>query len=176
MAARFRQVCRAPPPSRVVQQPSPPHTSLMLLCSICSTYWQGSGDDGFAVTGDVISLNGKQWPILSYGDDSMTAGEFLKLHVRAYSVSENWIYGSSTTTHTYPTPNNEGQPWMVSFTGRSPPPSGALIAGMLRLTSCAFCAGCCKLSEINNIPMKDAPWYPSPAICYPLSTRCPALS
>lgn len=117
-----------------------------------STYWQGSGDDGFAVTGDVISLNGKQWPILSYGDDSMTAGEFLKLHVRAYSVSENWIYGSSTTTHTYPTPNNEGQPWMVSFTG------------------------CCKLSEINNIPMKDAPWRISALVDLHLTSASPRLA
>ena len=52
-----------------------------------SAYWQGSGDDGLAIVGDVIHLNGREWPIFSYGDDSMTAGEFLKLHVQVPETS-----------------------------------------------------------------------------------------
>ncbi len=51
------------------------------------------------LTGDVISLNGEQWPVLAYGDEMMTVGEFLKLNVEAYSVSENWIFGTTIVTH-----------------------------------------------------------------------------
>jgi hypothetical protein len=99
-----------------------------------SAYWDGSGDDGLTVVGDVIHLNGKQWPVFNYGDDTVTAGEYLQLQVMAYSKSENWVFGESVITHTYATPNNKGAPWVASFTG------------------------CCKLSEINNYPQMDAPW------------------
>ena len=84
--------------------------------------------------GDVIHLNGKQWPVFNYGDDSLSAGEYLKMQVMAYSKHENWVFGQSVITHTYATPNNKGKPWVASFTG------------------------CCKLSEINNQPQMDAPW------------------
>jgi len=99
-----------------------------------SAYWKGTGDDGLAVVGDIIHLNGKQWPVFNYGDDSITSGEYLKLQVMAYSKSENWVFGESVITHTYATPNNKGSPWVASFTG------------------------CCKLSQINNKPQMDAPW------------------
>ncbi len=55
-----------------------------------------------AVAGDIISLNGEQWPVLAFGDEMMTVGEFLKLNVEAYSVSENWIYGTTIVTHRRP--------------------------------------------------------------------------
>ncbi len=50
--------------------------------------------------GDVIPLNGEQWPVLAFGDEMMAVGEFLKLNVEAYSIAENWIYGTSVVTHT----------------------------------------------------------------------------
>uniref|UniRef100_A0A7S0EZF1 LysM domain-containing protein n=1 Tax=Hanusia phi TaxID=3032 RepID=A0A7S0EZF1_9CRYP len=99
-----------------------------------SAYWKGSGADGLSVTGDLIFLNGRQWPIVSYGDTSMTSGDFVQLEVLAYSITNNWIFGRSILYHTYPSPNNQGLPWLVSFTG------------------------CCKLSEINNLIQQDAPW------------------
>eukprot|EP00960_Hanusia_phi_P028660 747542-Hanusia_phi.AAC.1 len=47
-----------------------------------SAYWKGSGADGLSVTGDLIFLNGRQWPIVSYGDTSMTSGDFVQLEVK----------------------------------------------------------------------------------------------
>ena len=117
-----------------------------------SAYWKGSGDDGLTVVGDEIHLNGKQWPVFNYGDDSVTAGEYLKLQVMAYSKSENWIYGESFVTHTYMTPNNKGKPWVASFTG------------------------CCKLSEINNQPQMDAPWLLETSIDLIALTASPRLT
>jgi hypothetical protein len=117
-----------------------------------SAYWHGSGDDGLTVVGDVIHLNGKQWPVFNYGDDSLTAGEYLKLQVMAYSRHENWVYGHSVITHTYATPNNKGKPWVVSFTG------------------------CCKLSEINNQPQMDAPWLIQASIDLLQLTKSPRIT
>jgi len=99
-----------------------------------SAYWKGSGLDGLAVTGDTIQLNGKQWPVLSFGDETLTVGEYLKMQVTAYSVAENWVYGTSVVRHTYATPTNNGEGWLVRF------------------------QGCCKLSEVANLNERDAPW------------------
>jgi hypothetical protein len=117
-----------------------------------SAYWKGLGDDGLTVVGDVIHLNGRQWPVFNYGDDSVTAGEYLKMQVMAYSKTENWVFGESVITHTYATPNNKGAPWVASFTG------------------------CCKLSEINNEQHKDAPWLLQTSIDLLKLTKSPRIT
>ncbi len=53
-----------------------------------------------AHAGDTIPLNGEQWPVLAFGDEMMTVGQFIMLKVEAYSIRENWIYGTSVATHT----------------------------------------------------------------------------
>lgn len=70
-----------------------------------SAYWKGLGDDGLTVVGDVIHLNGRQWPVFNYGDDSVTAGEYLKLQVMAYSKLKTGCLASlsSRTRMRHPT-------------------------------------------------------------------------
>ena len=36
--------------------------------------------------GDIIALNGRQWPVFQFGDDIMMAGEYIKMNVEAFSV------------------------------------------------------------------------------------------
>jgi len=72
--------------------------------------------------------------MMTFGDDTMTGGQFMKLTVEAYSVSENWIYGTTVITHRYATPNNHGLAWIATF------------------------SGCCKVSPVNNLDSRDQPW------------------
>uniref|UniRef100_A0A7S0QTA5 Uncharacterized protein n=1 Tax=Cryptomonas curvata TaxID=233186 RepID=A0A7S0QTA5_9CRYP len=62
------------------------------------------------------------------------AGEYLKLTVEAYSLVENWVFGTSVIVHKYSALNNRGLPWIVRFTG------------------------CCKISPVNDLDSKDMPW------------------
>lgn len=89
----------------------------------------GTGNDQYPVTGDVIEINGLEWPVFQTGDGTMS---YLTLTVTAYSQAEDWFYGVTTIDHTYSTPSKLGNPWVASFTG------------------------CCRLSNLEN--NKDRTW------------------
>lgn len=93
----------------------------------------GTGKDGYPVTGDVIEINGLEWPVFhtAVGHASNTIS-YLTGTVLAYSAAEDWMLLSSKIKHTYPTPTNKGKAWVSKFTG------------------------CCRLSNLKN--NKDTPW------------------
>jgi hypothetical protein len=53
--------------------------------------------------------------VLSFGDDMMAVGEFLKLSVEAYSLSENWINGTSVITHWFVFNVTHGQEYRLTI-------------------------------------------------------------
>lgn len=74
----------------------------------------GTGADGYPVTGDVVEVNGLEWPVFHAGDGFMS---YLSVTVTAYSVEEDWFYGVTTIEHTYLTPSDKGSSWVAKFTG-----------------------------------------------------------
>jgi hypothetical protein len=78
-----------------------------------STYFTAAlGSNGETL----MKINGKQSPKINFGDN--TADKYLEaVKITAYSEQENWFLGSETFTHTYDTPNNEGAPWEITFSG-----------------------------------------------------------
>ena len=68
----------------------------------------------------LMKINGKQSPKVDFGDGTAEhpSHQYLEaVKITAYSEQENWFLGSETFTHTYATPNNEGQPWEITFSG-----------------------------------------------------------
>lgn len=95
-----------------------------------TSYFAGSAPDGFAQLGDKITMTGRQTPEFDFGDGRVQ--NKLVMTVTAYSVSEDWIMGTTTLVHAFDTLNNAGAPFESRFTG------------------------CCRFSGlINNA---DAPW------------------
>jgi len=85
--------------------------------------------DSYPVLGDVIEVNGLEWPTFETGDGLM---QYVTLTVTAFSAEEDWFYGVSTIDHTYATPSNAGSSWIPRFTG------------------------CCRMSNLYN--NKDRTW------------------
>ncbi len=77
-----------------------------------------------------MTLTGRQTPKVYLGDTSIA--DVLRMKVTAYSVAEDWILGEVKITHRYNSPNDNGLPWEVQYTG------------------------CCRLSNLEN--NKDQEW------------------
>ncbi|EKX45227.1 hypothetical protein GUITHDRAFT_139145 [Guillardia theta CCMP2712] len=93
-------------------------------------YFKGSSLDGYARVGDSITITGQATPEFNFGDETLRRDLVIK--VTAISEQEDWVMGELDITHTYATPNDNGNPWYASFTG------------------------CCRYFRLSN--NADAPW------------------
>ena len=78
-------------------------------------YFKGSSLDGYARVGDSITITGQATPEFNFGDETLRRDLVIK--VTAISEQEDWVMGELDITHTYATPNDNGNPWYASFTG-----------------------------------------------------------
>mmetsp|Transcript_22747 Transcript_22747/g.61858 ORF Transcript_22747/g.61858 Transcript_22747/m.61858 type:complete len:255 (+) Transcript_22747:119-883(+) len=77
--------------------------------------FKGTAVDGFAQTGDIVTLFGTEDPEFNFGDSVIARS--LKMKVTAYSVEEDWILGEVHLNHEYSGPTNSGLSWPVQFSG-----------------------------------------------------------
>lgn len=110
--------------------------------------WKGSAPDGLAQVGDTIGYPGRQPPQFYFGDGQLE--HTLSMKVVAISVADDWVMGSLTLVHEYPTPNNNGEPWNAEFTG------------------------CCRYSYLVN--NKDSEWAITAQIDLTLANKSPIAS
>jgi len=80
-----------------------------------TSYFRGSGADGYAQIGDMVVMVGRETPTFEFGDGFLA--DRLTMKVMAYSIESNWILGQAVFEHTYATPNNAGSPWVFKFAG-----------------------------------------------------------
>ncbi len=103
---------------------SPTTAEITLTNAFRRSGYLGSGGDGYAVTGDVISENiGGTY--LDFGDGTWlpNSGGYLKYRVTAYDPQSDWLIGvaidqsnpSELILHEYPSANNGGVPWIASI-------------------------------------------------------------
>lgn len=73
--------------------------------------------DGQAVLGTRVRLNdvGVGTTAFYFGDGKVHSE--LNMVVTAYSVSENWVFGTVTIRHQYSAPSNQGMPWLATLSG-----------------------------------------------------------
>lgn len=107
--------------------------------------WSGTAPDNLPQVGDEVVFPGRQPPQFYFGDGSVE--QTLTMKVIAFSEAEDWVMGSFTIEHEYPTPNNKGEPWYAQFTG------------------------CCRHSYLVN--NKDAEWVITASVDLNVANKSP---
>ena len=84
----------------------------------------GSGEDGRAISGDVVDVPGVQisaagiaGPVVFQTGDGTEHPLFLTVTHHSYNASEDFLHGFSTLQHTYRAPNDGGNDWLASLSG-----------------------------------------------------------
>lgn len=84
----------------------------------------GSGEDGRAVTGDVVDVPGVQisaagvaGPVVFQTGDGTQHPLFLTVTHHSLNNSEDFLHGYSMVQHTYRAPNDGGNDWLASLSG-----------------------------------------------------------
>ena len=84
----------------------------------------GTGEDGRAVSGDVVDVPGVQisaagvaGPVVFQTGDGTQHPLFLTVTHHSYNTSEDFLHGYSTLQHTYRAPNDGGNDWLASLSG-----------------------------------------------------------